>query len=255
ANAIAGNREIFLENGINDFLSKPIDIQKLDVMLEKWIPRKKQIRISAEMELPGGETAPLQEEMPEIEGINAEMGLANTGNSPPAYRQLLSIYIGDALERAPQIRTAMETGDFATYTTMVHALKGISRNIGAEALGDMAAALEEAGRARDTSGITEKTGEFLGALKTLTGDISEALGAYAAREAEHQETLSATQLGELKEALLEMNTEKINRLFAEYLSLPLDMPTRELISRIEQDILLFEYESAVRRINAAGTVG
>ncbi|MDR3335733.1 MAG: response regulator, partial [Treponema sp.] len=39
ANAIAGNREIFLENGINDFLSKPIDIQKLDVMLEKWIPR------------------------------------------------------------------------------------------------------------------------------------------------------------------------------------------------------------------------
>jgi signal transduction histidine kinase/CheY-like chemotaxis protein len=256
ANAIAGNREIFLENGINDFLSKPIDIQKLEVMLEKWIPREKQIRISAEMVLPGAETAPSQEEIPEIEGIDTEKGLDNTGNSPPAYRQLLSIYTGDALERVPQIQTAIETGDFAAYTTMVHALKGISRSIGAEALGDMAAALEEAGRAHDTPGITEKTGEFLDALKTLTGRISAALDASSAREAEYPTvTISAIQFAELKEALLEMNTEKINKLFAEYLSLPLDKPTRELISRIEQDILLFEYESAVRRINAAETGG
>jgi len=42
ANAISGMEEMFLENGFNDYLSKPIDIQKLNVILEKWIPAEKQ---------------------------------------------------------------------------------------------------------------------------------------------------------------------------------------------------------------------
>ncbi|MDR3116055.1 MAG: response regulator [Treponema sp.] len=40
ANAIAGNREIFLENGFNDFISKPIDIKRLDTVLNRWIRDK-----------------------------------------------------------------------------------------------------------------------------------------------------------------------------------------------------------------------
>jgi len=42
ANAIAGVEEMFLQNGFNDFLSKPIDSQKLNAILEKWIPAEKQ---------------------------------------------------------------------------------------------------------------------------------------------------------------------------------------------------------------------
>ena len=45
ANAISGMREMFLENGFNDFLSKPIDTFKLNAILENWIPgEKRQIR-------------------------------------------------------------------------------------------------------------------------------------------------------------------------------------------------------------------
>ena len=42
ANAVTGTKEMFLENGFNDFLSKPIDTIKLDTVLEKWIPKDKQ---------------------------------------------------------------------------------------------------------------------------------------------------------------------------------------------------------------------
>jgi CheY-like chemotaxis protein len=42
ANAVSGTREMFLENGFNDFLSKPIDTVKLNAALERWIPRDKQ---------------------------------------------------------------------------------------------------------------------------------------------------------------------------------------------------------------------
>ena len=42
ANAVSGIKEMFLENGFNDFLSKPIDTIILNAILEKWIPREKQ---------------------------------------------------------------------------------------------------------------------------------------------------------------------------------------------------------------------
>jgi signal transduction histidine kinase/AmiR/NasT family two-component response regulator len=42
ANAVSGTREMFLEKGFNDYLSKPIDIAQLDSVLKMWIPREKQ---------------------------------------------------------------------------------------------------------------------------------------------------------------------------------------------------------------------
>jgi CheY-like chemotaxis protein len=41
ANAVAGMKEKFLEQGFNDFLSKPIDVSKLDEILEHWIKKEK----------------------------------------------------------------------------------------------------------------------------------------------------------------------------------------------------------------------
>jgi HPt (histidine-containing phosphotransfer) domain-containing protein len=248
ANAVAGNKEIFLENGISDFLAKPIDIQKLDEMLEKWIPREKQLRHSPETPLPNAVAEEAPGALAAIDGLDINVGLANTGNSLRAFRQILRIYTADALDRLPQIQAAVASGDLATYTTMVHALKGISRSIGAEVLGDMAAALEKSGRMKDLAIITEKTGEFITALKTFTGDISAALSETADKT---EDTLSAAQLQKLREALLETNTEKVNTLITEYSSFPLEKTIRDLIGSIEQDVLLFEYEDAVEKLDRA----
>jgi len=43
ANAVSGMREFFLENGFNDFMSKPVDVVKLNAVLEQWIPKEKQL--------------------------------------------------------------------------------------------------------------------------------------------------------------------------------------------------------------------
>jgi CheY-like chemotaxis protein len=42
ANAVLGTKEMFMENGFNDFLAKPIDTVKLDAVLGRWIPKGKQ---------------------------------------------------------------------------------------------------------------------------------------------------------------------------------------------------------------------
>jgi len=41
ANAIVGAEEMFLTHGFNDYLSKPIDVVKLNALLVKWIPNEK----------------------------------------------------------------------------------------------------------------------------------------------------------------------------------------------------------------------
>jgi signal transduction histidine kinase/CheY-like chemotaxis protein len=46
ANAVIGSREMFLENGFNDFLSKPIDTVVLDEILVRWLPKEKQNRFT-----------------------------------------------------------------------------------------------------------------------------------------------------------------------------------------------------------------
>jgi len=46
ANAITGMREMFLENGFDDMLAKPIDTVELGAMLSKWIPKSKQMKSS-----------------------------------------------------------------------------------------------------------------------------------------------------------------------------------------------------------------
>jgi len=48
ANAVTGMREFFLDNGFTDFMSKPVDVIKLNTVLEKWIPKEKQLKLTAQ---------------------------------------------------------------------------------------------------------------------------------------------------------------------------------------------------------------
>ncbi|MDR0906750.1 MAG: response regulator [Oscillospiraceae bacterium] len=43
ANAVAGTRELFMENGFSDYLAKPIELNKLAEVMDKWIPEDKRV--------------------------------------------------------------------------------------------------------------------------------------------------------------------------------------------------------------------
>ncbi|GHT78316.1 hypothetical protein FACS1894130_04680 [Spirochaetia bacterium] len=182
ANAVSGQRELFLRNGINDFLAKPIEIQQLNDILEKWIPREKQNRSAGSSGGSSGNkstecvpTQPPPEALPPIAGVDTQTGLNNSGGSLNSYKQILSLFCTDADERIPRIRIAMEEGNFKQYTILVHALKGACRIIGAEAAGGLAARLEEAGRDENRTLIDGETGLFLAQIEALTRQIGPLL--------------------------------------------------------------------------------
>jgi CheY-like chemotaxis protein len=246
ANAVSGQREMFLKNGINDFLPKPIDVHKLNTILETWIPREKQQKLNGVPEEKIGDKTPI----PEISGIHVETGMLNTGGSVSSYKHILSFFYNDAEERIPQIKKTAEAGKFLQYTTMIHAIKGAARSIGATELGQMAADLEAAGNERNTAVINEKTDEFLKELRQLADHIKAALAETAETE-QYADVLEASkaQLETLKEALDNMDTGKVNKELGQLRTRQLNHKTREFFNTIEQCVLLFEYEKAIMLID------
>ncbi len=107
ANAVSGMREMFLQNGFDDFLSKPIDTAKLNSILEKWLPQEKQVE--AALEDDGGESAPdIRHDRAtfSLRGVDTDMGISRTGGSQENYLLTLSIFRDDAMAKAGEMREA-----------------------------------------------------------------------------------------------------------------------------------------------------
>ena len=246
ANAVSGQREFFLQNGINDFLAKPIDIQKLDDILKRWVPEAKCVAC-----FPAHEKAEENEQsgVVGIPGIDMEQGLRNMGGSIEVYFDILADFCRDAESRAEKINEALEAGDTKLYVTLVHALKGAARSIGAMETGEAAAWLEKAAEEEDAGAIRNKTTELLENLWILTSNIKMALASREAKAGHKSSDIAILQLDTLKTAIAEMDVEAVNRLLLEYASLPLDSETKAKVSEVEQHILMFEYDKAIEKIN------
>jgi signal transduction histidine kinase/DNA-binding NarL/FixJ family response regulator len=245
ANAVAGQREMFLEKGIDDFLAKPIDIQKLNDILEKWLPAEKRTQAMPRRE----EAVPEKTEIAAVAGLDTEAGLRNIGGSVPVYFDILLNFCRDSESREVDIAEALKAGDMKLYVTLVHALKGAARGIGALDLGEAAARLEAEGGLAKPAELRQKTTELLENLRILTKNIKTAAARREAGDSRKRVDLSALNLDALKTALAEMDVEAVNKILLDYAGLSLDSGLRAKIAELEEQILLFEYDKAIEKIN------
>ena len=155
ANAMGGTKEMFLREGMNDFLAKPIEVSEMVAMVKKWLPKEMIVPV---VKLPGErrkESGPL-----EIAGLDSGHAIAMLG-SEKLYMQVLKDYYHEVDKRAEMIRQALENNDIKNYTIEVHSLKSTSRQIGASELSDLAARLEKAGIDNDVEFIRANTDELI----------------------------------------------------------------------------------------------
>jgi signal transduction histidine kinase/CheY-like chemotaxis protein/HPt (histidine-containing phosphotransfer) domain-containing protein len=247
ANAVSGQREVFLQKGLNDFLAKPIEVKQLNAVLGQWVPAGKKIKtLPTAEEAETGEAADIR-----ISGVDTGLGLRNVNGSVALYLDILTEFCRNLEEDlAIRIKTAREQGNAELYAAAMHALKGSSRSIGALDLGDAAEQLEKAAKRGGIEAIAQKTGDL---MKDIRGLINGIHTAVAARKVELDSReamdIAVLRLDALKDALLAMDIEAVNRILMEYVSLPMDAKTKEHITRIEQCILMFEYDRAVEEIN------
>ncbi len=151
ANAIGGAREMFLEEGFQEYVAKPIEMSHLERVLRKYIPEEKVIR----MEDYSDPYEPVAEQMEPEESsrINRRRGIQYCGGNEEDYKEILQVYLSTGLQKIREIREKYKEEDWKNYTILVHAVKSTSFGIGATELGEMAKELELAGKEENISYI------------------------------------------------------------------------------------------------------
>jgi CheY-like chemotaxis protein len=139
ANAMAGDREKVIEAGMNDHISKPLDVNQMFATLARWIaPKGGAVAPSAGSAPSSGDV------LPDLPGIDKAAGLATTMGNAKLYRRLLIKFRDSQTNFAEMFSSAQTDADRTAATRCAHTLKGTAGNIGAKSVQAAAAALERA---------------------------------------------------------------------------------------------------------------
>ena len=269
ANAVVGMREMFIEKGFNDFLSKPIDISKLDEALDRWMPEDARESAASsgvnENRQRGGSPrndysynigGPALAGLAgvgtmTIPGVNVQKGIALTGGTLAAYQQVLSLFCRDTEDRLSLLQKTPEADALLAFVTHVHALKSASASIGAAEISALAAELEKAGNDGDAAFIGKYLPAFARQLRELTENIRAALrlNETAAPHSEYPIVDHSSLFKELAGALKKQNAPEIDRIIAALGEKPLDIKTKEALEKISDDVLMTEFESALKTVD------
>lgn len=165
ANAIGGAREMFLAEGFQDFVAKPVDVSTLERVLKRYIMPEKIISKSddeLQKEAQGngsGQAGSLENGTGSLENTDAsglidiQTGINYSGGVYEDYVDVIRLYYQSGIVKKKQIQELFENKNWNDYTIMVHALKSTSLGIGAKGLSEMAKEQEKAGKENNTDYI------------------------------------------------------------------------------------------------------
>jgi response regulator RpfG family c-di-GMP phosphodiesterase len=121
ANAISGAREMFLKNGFNDFISKPINADELQEIIQKYLPPDKVRK--------------------EVKNENRQAVL---DKEEQLRRKSIITFAKENHDTFAKITEALSSGDIKTAHRIAHTLKSIAGYLGKTELQEAARVLENA---------------------------------------------------------------------------------------------------------------
>lgn len=174
ANAISSAREMFISEGFDGFVPKPIEISDLERVLRRLLP-KFVVAYSKERETIIKKEAEEKDYITKLKeaGVDTAYGLDYCGGDTEFYEELLSDYADRKDSKLEEIKGYFDAMDFKNYEIRVHGVKSTSKLIGAFELSDLAKALEDAAKGGNEAFIKETHPEFMRKYETLMNIISE----------------------------------------------------------------------------------
>jgi two-component system sensor histidine kinase/response regulator len=176
AHAMKGDRERCLKAGMDDYVSKPLQIDKLLAVVVRLTTKIDEDRppapnsggVIAEREgLPNPTPPELGAGGPLLTVFDLPSALDRTDSDQELLREILGLFRGQADLLQPQIETALTRQDGPALERAAHSLKGAAGNISAEQVREICLRLEQAGRDEDWADASAAGAELASALPCL----------------------------------------------------------------------------------------
>ena len=177
ANAVPGAKEFYLNEGFQDYLTKPIDADKFENMLIEYLPDSvvyltQGQNVDMEYEMQDAELAlDIRESQLFMIGFNIRNGLKYMGGDKALYSKVLRDFHLILKEKEDALRGFLKNGDMPGYAIVVHSLKGNARNLGADELADEAFELEKMSKAGRIEDVEVHSPILFNMMKTMRSGL------------------------------------------------------------------------------------
>ena len=170
AHAMQGDRERCIQAGMNDYITKPVSLQALAEVLDKWLPKedaeciKKEEKINAPDSFSSLITRSSTTHRPSLLIFDRAGMMTRLVDDDDLLRVVVNGFLEDIPRRIAALKGYLETGDVSGAEHQAHTIKGSSANVGGERLREVAFEMEKAIRAGDLSAagrlMTEMEAQF-----------------------------------------------------------------------------------------------
>ncbi len=226
ANAIYGAKEQYLSAGFNDYLTKPVDPDKLEEMLIKYLPEDK-VSISLEE----GKTIPQ--------------------SSQDFSEKILKMFYESLDERLSEINSYYSNKDIENYTIKVHALKTGFRTVKAFELGEDAQQLENAGKQNDIKYIDSHYPEFLDKIASFKETLNEKFSKADSQEQTRSGVPADSQLmnqffTDIRLAAQDMDSDRLDELFTSMKDYIIPEEHKDIYRQLQKASSEYEYKKILK---------
>ena len=183
ANAMSSAKQMFLSEGFDGFVSKPIEIEELERVLKQVLPKSAISFVDADGLVEVMPDEPEEEVKPEPvkekdfvtelrkSGIDTEAGLKYCVGDKDFYKSLLMQYAAESAGKIASMKKYYTVRDWHNYEILVHALKSTSKMIGITGLSEKAKALEKAAKESDETFILQNHDAMIKDYGHIAGEI------------------------------------------------------------------------------------
>ena len=147
AGAMREDREMALEAGMDDYVSKPVKPEELEAVLERWLSSEEREPEATGRSLNDEAAAPEDPLDRAVVGNLLELG------GREMLSELVEMFFGDMTFGLSNLKVAAREGDATSVERIAHTLKGGSGNMGATRMAAVCAELEDAGASGDLASV------------------------------------------------------------------------------------------------------
>jgi HPt (histidine-containing phosphotransfer) domain-containing protein len=155
---------------MNDYLTKPVDPRALAEILDKWLPKEDLAIIDQSPRSPE-EAASVSPHESQALVFDKTGMMARLMDDEDLARTVAEGFLEDIPRQIEALRGYLEAGDAPGAGRQAHTIKGASANVGGEALREVAAEMEKAGKDGDLDAIKARMAD----LEVQFGQLKEAM--------------------------------------------------------------------------------